>query len=394
MLAMALLESPPEANDHATGHMAWRTLTPGRIPTYHPRVRASPYLVLLLVVLPSGCAPRQIRLKVEEGSSARAISLLGDTLWTAPVDPRDGPRLVEQLQIARAMVSADPMDLRAQLALARQTAAIGQLREAVLLLNQTAKTHYLSPRVMRQRGEVLLGLRELDQSYRDFEVAQDLLETGGRPPGTQSPRPAAGRPPGRRSPLPRGMDTASVHLEMMLETTEGPDSTGPVTTSVEFQIALHMGVIRYLQGDFLAARDHLTEAARRATSDDDMTLAALWLFFATRRAGNTAEATEILAAVQPDWLVQTRWHEHQMLLGYKGQVPTDSIQSRALARLGGEERALYSYGIGFMLLVRGRTDEAELWLQQARMIPNWTAMPYLAAEADLARLRGRAPRRE
>lgn len=180
----------------------------------------------------------------------------------------------------------------------------------------------------------------------------------------------------------------------MLETAEGADSTEPVTTSVEFQVALHMGVIRYLQGDFLAARDLLTEAARRAMSDDDLTVAALWLFFATRRAGNLPEATEILGAVNDGWGVRVRRHEHQLLLAYKGQVPTDSIQTRALNRLGGEERALYSYGIGFMLLVRERTDEAELWLQQARAIPNWTALPYLAAEADLARLKGRAPRRE
>lgn len=148
---------------------------------------------VLLSALWCGCGPRTIHLTVAEGSSARAVSLLGDTLWTAPVDPRQGPQLVTQLQIARAMVSADPLDLTAQLALARQTAAIGQLREAVLLLNRAATTHYLSPRVMRQRGEVLLGLRELEQAYRDFEDAQDLLETSGRPLTAAGPPSAAGQ---------------------------------------------------------------------------------------------------------------------------------------------------------------------------------------------------------
>ena len=349
---------------------------------------------VLLSALWCGCAPRTIRLTVAEGSSARAVSLLGDTLWTAPVDPRQGPQLVTQLQVARAMVSAEPLDLTAQLALARATAAIGQLREAVLLLNKTATIHYLSPRVMRQRGEVLLGLRELDQAYKDFEEAQDLLETGGRPSSTPRSVPAPGQPSSRRRSRPRGTDTASVHWDMTPETAEGADSTGPITTSVEFQVALHMGVIRYLQGDFLGARDLLTEAARRAMSDDDLTVAALWLFFATRRAGNLPEANEILSAVNAEWGVRVRQHELHLLLAYKGEIPTDSVQTRALNRLGGEERALYSYGIGFMLLVRGRTDEAELWLEQARTIPNWTALPYLAAEADLARLMGKAPRRE
>ena len=319
--------------------------------------------LLLFAILLGACAPRPIRLTIAEGSSARAISLLGDTLWSAPVDPRDGPRLVTQLQIARAMVSADPMDLTAQLTLARRTAAIGQLREAVELLTKAATIHYLSPRVLRQRGEVLLSLRELDQAYADFEGAQDLIRPGAT-------------------------DTASGPWRMMLESDDWADSTGPVVTSVEFQIALHMGVIRYLQGDFFGARAHLFEAARQATSDDDLAPATLWLFFATRRAGNLQEAADILAAVQSNWAVQVRRDELQLLLAYKGQVPTDSIEARALTRLGGEERALYCYGIGYMLLVTGRTDEAVLWLEQARAIPNWTTLPYLAAEADLARLQG------
>jgi tetratricopeptide (TPR) repeat protein len=332
------------------------------------------------MTLLGACSTQPIHLTVIQASSVRAISLMGDTIWTLPVDPRDGPRLMARLNEARAMVSEDPEDLTAMLNLGRRTAAIGQFPQAIEVLTRAARVHYLSPRVFRERGEVLLSVRELGPAYEDFEKAQTLIDaqrTGLADPGRVRPKPE---------------DTTSVQWGVIVETADETDSTGgPLLTSVQFQVALHMGVIRYLRGDFPAARDFLIEAARRASTDDDLALAALWLFFATRRAGNLTEAAEILTAVKPDWAVQAHQHEHQLLLAFGGQIPGDTVQRRALNRLGGGERSLYCYGIGFMLLVSGRTDEAELWLEQARTIPDWTRLSYLAAEADLARLLGRKP---
>jgi len=319
---------------------------------------------LLLAAALAGCAPQPARLAVSAGSSGRAISLLGDTLWNTPVDPRDGPRLMAQLQLARSMVSADTTDLDAQLRLARQTAAAGQLTDAVERLNRIARVHWLSPRVYRYRGEFLLRLRELDQALGDFETAEEMLRV----------RPLKGPGPG-----PSGM---------IIEYEEGADSAA-VVSSVQFQIPFHKGLIRYLQNEPRLAQDQFTTAAVQASNDDDLAQAALWLFFAVRRTGDIATATEILAAVDTTWEVTRNRPEYQLLLGFKGLVPTDTIRARALDGRRGAERSLYAYGIAFTLLATDRPDEATLWLDQARSIPQWTELAYLAAEADLARLRRR-----
>jgi len=337
---------------------------------YHPAMERRVWM-MLMVATAWGCAPRPAWLAVPAVSAGRAISLTGDTLWAAPVDPKDGPWLITQLQAARATASGNSEDLDSQLMLARRMAEVGQVREAVDLLSQTAWMHYLSPKVYRTRGELLLWLRELGPALHDLEIADFLSTRGGgllRDGRTRN-------------------GSKSNFWAMLAEPAAGPDSAA--VTSVQYQIAFHMGLIRYLQGNARDARVLLTEAVQRSSNDNDLAQAALWLFFTLRRAGDLAAATEILTAVDTAWAVTDHKPEHQLLLGFKGLVPTDTIQARALDRSGGPERSLYAYGIGFMLLVTDRRDEATLWLDQARSIPQWTELGYLAAEADLARLKRR-----
>jgi hypothetical protein len=90
---------------------------------------------------------------------AEAISLLGDTLWTLPVEPRRGPRLISQLQMARNQAAVPWPPAVDQVNLARRTAGIGRLREAMAMLDQTANVHFYDPRVL---GPVYSGPRRAD----------------------------------------------------------------------------------------------------------------------------------------------------------------------------------------------------------------------------------------
>jgi tetratricopeptide (TPR) repeat protein len=241
--------------------------------------------------------------------------------------------------------------------LAKRTAEMGRLREAVGLLSRTAAVHFSNPRVFRQRGELLLMLRQFQLAKSDFQRAGALL---------------IGR---------QGIG--------MAEAVDLPEGGGAQLTTVQFRTALLLGITHYLLGAWVPSRDVLIEAVRLAPNDDDLAQAAVWLFFATRRIGTGAAAAEVLRALGSNLQVDLSRHEYELLLGYKGQVPSDTINARATNRAGGDERALYAYGIGLWHLVRGQTDDAEPWLDEARTIPNWASLPYIAAEAELARLRGR-----
>jgi tetratricopeptide (TPR) repeat protein len=307
-------------------------------------------LAFLLLALP-GCAQRTVRYAIIAPSTAEAISLLGDTLWSLPMDAQGGPARIERLTKARTAIAKNPYGLQPQLELARSTAAIGRLRESVQLLTDAAGLYFTDPRIYRYRGELLLWLREPDLAITDLQRAGRL---------------AIGM-----APFPEYLNS--------------PD--GPGFTTMQYQTTLLLGVALYCKGDFPAARAALLDAVKWAITGDQLAEITLWLFFAVRRIGEGDEGAEVLASVRREWAAGSRRHEIDLLLAFTGNFPSDTIRARALAAAG-DERALYSYGIGYyLMLAAGRQDEAEPWLEQARSIRNWAALPYLAAEADLSRLR-------
>jgi len=317
----------------------------------------------LLGLVVSGCAPRPVRLVVVTSSVAQTVSFLGDTLYSLPRDARGGPARVRRIIDAREAVQSHPGDLRAVIRLGRSTVAMGRLRDAVELYNKAAAVHFGDPRLYRERGEVLLRLRHLDPAIKDFREAGLLLIGRVSIPETT---------PEADETLGEGAQWISI-------------------STVQYQTYFLLGFALYCKGDYKAAREVLVEAAGSALTPDELARALLWLFFTVRRIGNGGEAATVLAMVEPAWAEHAYAPEVELLRAYKGSLPTDSILRRSLARTG-DAGAIYSYGIGYsQLLDPSRRADAELWLERARSGPDWSAIPFLAAEADLARLRSPLP---
>ena len=310
-------------------------------------------LAAALTAAAVGCAPKVVRLELVS-STAEAVSFLGDTLYGLPLDPAGGPARIARLNDARERVARNPGDFRARLALTRHIRGLGRLREAISMYTEAMGIHIGDPRLYRERGEVLLQLRYLDAAIADFRKAGLL---------------ALGRSTTLEGPPPWGSD-----------------STATVLTTTQYQTTFLLGVALYFKGEFIAAREALAEAAGAAITADDRTRAMLWLFYSARRIGDGAAAKEVLALVQPQWAENSQIPEMDLLLGFKGWMPSDSVQVRAL-RARNEDQAIYSYGLGFFAMMRGK-EEARLWLERARGIGNWTSLAYIAAETDLGRITG------
>lgn len=286
--------------------------------------------------------------------SAEALSLLGDTLWSLPVPAAAGPRLVTQLTQARQRLSTAPHDVNAAMVVARRTANLGRLREAVGLYTRAREMNPVDARIPRYRGEILMQLREFDLALRDFQSAAASL----------------------------------MGKEKQLEFIEIPEG-GMLGSTLQFNTFYLMGVTHYLRGDFQKARLALVEAAKAATTGDDIAAAGLWLFFTTRRLGVVKEARVILESLSDSVDVSVRETELQLIIAFRDGVPYDSLHLDIRNRFTTEHEAMLAYGLGYALVLLRRPEEAELVFEQVRTYSDWSALPVLAAEAELARLRRR-----
>ena len=251
---------------------------------------------------------------------------------------------------------------------------MGRLREAVGIYTRVAAVHFTDPRLYRERGEVLLRLRQLDAAIADLRKA-GILAIGKGPILEDPPKgnaPARGRPG-----------------EIAVTRSRRPPTAREIAvTSTQYQSFFLQGIALYCKGDYGAAYKVMAEAATIALTAEDRAQAMLWLFFALRRVGDGSDSKDVLALVQPSWIGNSHTPEIDLLRAFKGELSSDSIQARA-GLLHDEDGALYSYGVAFLLMLQPqRREDAELWLQQVRRGANWPALSYLVAEADLARLRG------
>ncbi len=309
---------------------------------------------LMLVVL-EGCVTHSsgsIRLT---SPIAQTISLLGDTLYGVPRTPPGGPERAKNIAAARDAFSRDSSRLENQLLFARTTAESGYLREAVDRYSLMMGAWSTEPRVLRERGELLFRLRQFEAALGDLRRAGLLL----------------------------------IGRTVVLDA--GPIGYGPVDGSiaistVQFQVFFLQGLALYAKGDFRGAAPVLLEAVRQAETTEDRAGALLWLFFAVRRLGDPQQAVRVLDLARPEWTQVIDTPELELLLAFKGLLPTDSIRVRAMDP-GNESAGLLSYGLGYALLLDPeRKQDAELWLERAHRGP-WDSLAYLMAEAELARMR-------
>ncbi|MSR02010.1 MAG: hypothetical protein EXR94_04620 [Gemmatimonadetes bacterium] len=324
-------------------------------------VTSEPVVLWLgLAGLLAGCGPPTLRL-APPPLGAEAVSLLGDTLWSVTLSAAEGQARVSQLAEAKRRAGARWDDLNTRLLLGRRTAAMGRLREAIDIYTEAIEADPTDPRLFRRRGELLLLVREPDLAARDLERAASRARERISPDG-------------RRFAPP------------VMEFLEGPD--GQLSgAGVLHSSQLLLGMTHFIRGDYRRAYPMLVAAAQSADDADGIATASLWLLFTLRRAGRLAEAGQIAKVIPADLPVVHRTAELRLLQAFAGTLSLDSLQRGLGGDIQSEAAGLYLYGLGSTLLARGRQAEAAEALDEVRHTTNWASIIYVAAEADLARLR-------
>lgn len=298
--------------------------------------------------------PRQEAERAEEvvlPAGPEAVSLLGDTLYPGELSDEVLGERTRQLEQARAEYEANRDDPDALIWLGRRTAYLGRYRDAIDIYSEGIAKHPDDPRMYRHRGHRFISTRRFDRAVEDLERAAELIE------GTEDRVEPDGQPNARNIP----------------------------TSTLHSNIWYHLGLARYLQGDFEGARAAYRRCMEVSRNPDMLVATSHWLYMTLRRLGADAEAAEVLEPIRVDLDVIENHSYQRLLLMYKGELQPDSLWDA-----GGDalDNATVGYGIGNWHLYNGRREEGESVFRQVLDTGQWAAFGYLAAEAELARLGG------
>ena len=160
---------------------------------------------------------------------------------------------------------------------------------------------------------------------------------------------------------------------------------GAQLDSTIYGIWYHLGVVRFVEGDFAGAADAFTRAQRMPPDANEWTGATDWLWMSLMRAGRPDEARAALTRL-PDTLHVTSAAAYRRRIAlYKGELSPDSVVTPSDTE--GIQVSTLSFGLGHWYLVRGDTAHARQWFTRAVGTDGWPAFGFIAAEAELRRLR-------
>jgi tetratricopeptide (TPR) repeat protein len=273
-----------------------------------------------------------------------AISLLGDTLRTFPLAAETKARYEAQ---------RTPMDVDSIIWYGRRLGYLGRLREAIDVYTRGIEQSPSNPWLYRHRGHRYISAREFGRAVADLERAARLVE--GKPDEVE--------PDGQ--PNARNMPIGTLHSN----------------------IYYHLALAHYLLGHFEAAIPIQRRELNEARNDDRRVSIAHWLYMSLRRVGRDDEAAQVLVPITPQMNVIENGTYHQLLLMYKGVLPPDSLLRTGPDGTMSVTDATAAYGVGNWHLYNGRRDEAERIFRRIVAGGQWGAFGYIAAEAELARMR-------
>ncbi len=276
-----------------------------------------------------------------------ATSLLGEPLPRLTVDAAFRAEQEAAIEQLRARLGVDADDADARVWLGRRLGYLGHYREAIATFTEGMTRHPTDARFPRHRGHRLLSTRQLEAAADDFVRGLDLV--AGRPDQVE----------------PDGL----------------PNLFNRPTSSLKTNLWYHLGLARYLLGDYLRAAEAYRACAALAENPDMLVAANYWLVLSLHRAGRATEAAAVFAQV-PDDLVVLENDGYLRLLRLLATDDEHAGMPFDAETLGGSTRG---YGVGVWHLLAGREQAAQATFEQVTAGAGWSAFGFLAAEAELSR---------
>ena len=304
-------------------------------------------LFILLCLAIASCQEVPAPIAEAAAPSPEAISLLGDSLYSAP----PSAALRERYQARRAGYLLDSTDLENLIWYGRFTAYLGDYREAIAIYTRGLERWPDEPRLYRHRGHRYISTRQLERAIADLERAAALIE--GQPNAMEQD----GMPNARNIPV----------------------------SSRHGNIWYHLGLAYYLQGDMENAGRAYAQCLTTTNNADNIVSATHWLYMIYRRLGDTSAAQAALAVIEPGMDVIENHDYHRACLFYKGLLPEAELLQPGESQAASDA---VRYAVANWYFYNGDRAAAETQLRDLLTTGAWNSFGYIAAEADLARMYG------
>ena len=230
---------------------------------------------------------------------------------------------------AQAALNADPRNIEKFIALGTAQAGALQMREAVETFTKALAVAPNDPMLYRWRGHRYLSLREWDRALADLQK-------------------------------------------------------GYAMDSTNYGILYHLGIVRFVRGEFAQAADMFRRGQPLAPEAGELKGSTDWLWMSLSRAGRHAEAKAMLDR-RPDSLKIANAYAQRLRL-YRGEITSpDSILTPA--DTADVQVATLAFGVGNWLLVRGDTARARTWFERSVKSGGWPGFGFIMSEVELRRLR-------
>ena len=298
------------------------------------------------------------------GSLAGSLSRLADDNLPPPYMNRPAPpasaeaakQMERQIAEARAAYKANPDDADAIIWLGRRLAYPGRFKEAIQVFSEGIRKFPDDARFYRHRGHRYITLRRFDLARKDFESAAALIK------GKSDEVEPDGQPNARNIP----------------------------TSTLQFNIWYHLGLTYYLTAEYKKALASYRECLKVSKNPDALVATTHWLYMTLRRLNRTSESNLLLNSIDSGLAIIENDGYYQLLLMYKGLVTEKWLLEHVLKQPAGAASHSVMYGIGNWYLYNGRRGEAMAIFKRILSTDQWTSFGFIAAEADMNRLRSKA----
>jgi tetratricopeptide (TPR) repeat protein len=279
-------------------------------------------------------------------SEAEAPATTGGSV----LDSLDDSKLVRNLYVAEAAYRTDPSDETNIIWLGRRLAYLGRYEDAVDVYTRGLEEHPGSFRLLRHRGHRYITLRDFERAEADLALAAELI---------------------------RGVPDE-------VEPDGAPNQHGIPRSTNHSNTYYHLGLARYLQGDYEGALDAYRNGLTFSKNDDMRVATTHWTYMTLRRLGRKDEARAVLEPIHDGMEILENHGYYQALRLYQGEANGSEVMDVAE---GTVEFASRGYGAANYLYVNGYGQEARALLE--RIVGsggNPAAFGMIAAEVDLERL--------
>jgi tetratricopeptide (TPR) repeat protein len=283
-----------------------------------------------------------------DGQRPEATSLSGRPL--VPPEPIPNREKLEE-DLRQAESAADPTTADALVWIGRRQAYLWRYQDAIATFTRGIERYPDDPRFYRHRGHRYLTVRQFAKAQDDFEKAASLIK--GKPDE--------------------------------IEPDGAPNAAGVPRSTLQFNIWYHLGLAYYLQANYAKAYDAYVECMKVSNNDDSVTATSDWMWMTLMRMDRKADAAKVLERITPKMDILENQSYHRRLLMYKGVEQPEALLDTAKA--DATTIATQGYGVGNYYFVTGDRARAREVFEKVTAGGGWNAFGYIAAEADLQRMK-------